>query len=60
LLKIDKTSRLKPVDLAPLIDAGLTPYRAIKKVSHLLGPSKSITVIGLGGLGFYPYSMLKS
>jgi alcohol dehydrogenase, propanol-preferring len=26
---------------------------AIKKVRHLLGPGKSIAVIGLGGLGFY-------
>jgi alcohol dehydrogenase, propanol-preferring len=53
LVKVDKASGLKPVDLAPLTDAGLTPYRAIKKVRHLLGPGKSIAVIGLGGLGFY-------
>lgn len=53
LVKVDKISGLRPVDLAPLTDAGLTPYRAIKKVRHLLGPGKSIAVIGLGGLGFY-------
>jgi propanol-preferring alcohol dehydrogenase len=53
LVKVDKTSGLTPVDLAPLTDAGLTPYRAIKKVRHLLGPGKSIAVIGLGGFGFY-------
>ena len=53
LVKVDKTSGLTPVDLAPLTDAGLTPYRAIKKVRHLLGPGKTIAVIGLGGLGFY-------
>jgi alcohol dehydrogenase, propanol-preferring len=53
LVKVDKTSGLTPVDLAPLTDAGLTPYRVIKKVRHLLGPGKSIVVIGLGGLGFY-------
>jgi alcohol dehydrogenase, propanol-preferring len=53
LVKVDKESGLRPADLAPLTDAGLTPYRAIKKVRHLLGPAKSIAVIGLGGLGFY-------
>jgi propanol-preferring alcohol dehydrogenase len=53
LVKVDKTSGLTPVDLAPLTDAGLTPYRAIKKVRHLLGAGKSIAIIGLGGLGFY-------
>jgi propanol-preferring alcohol dehydrogenase len=36
-----------------LTDAGITPYRAIKKIRHILGPGKSIAVIGLGGLGFY-------
>jgi propanol-preferring alcohol dehydrogenase len=53
LVKVDKTSGLTPVEIAPLTDAGLTPYRAIKKVRHLLGPGKSIAIIGLGGLGFY-------
>jgi alcohol dehydrogenase, propanol-preferring len=53
LVKVDKASGLIPVDLAPLTDAGLTPYRAVKKIRHLLGPGKSIAVIGLGGLGFY-------
>jgi NADPH:quinone reductase-like Zn-dependent oxidoreductase len=42
LVKVDATSGLSPVDLAPLTDAGLTPYRAIKKVRHLLGPGKSV------------------
>jgi len=53
LVKVDKASGFTPVDLAPLTDAGLTPYRAIRKVRHLLGPSRTIAVIGLGGLGFY-------
>ncbi|MFL6486086.1 MAG: hypothetical protein ACJ71D_05160 [Nitrososphaera sp.] len=46
-------SNLRPVALPTLADAGLTPYRAIKRVRHLLGPGKSVAVIGLGGLGFY-------
>ncbi len=53
LLRVDKSSGLTPVELAPLTDAGLTPYRAVKKVRHLLGPGKAIAVIGIGGLGFY-------
>ena len=53
LIKVDKKYRLKPEELAPLTDAGLTPYRAIKKVRHLLGPGTSIAVVGIGGLGSY-------
>jgi propanol-preferring alcohol dehydrogenase len=53
LIKIDKKYGLKPEELAPLTDAGVTPYRAIKKVRHLLGPGTSIAVFGIGGLGSY-------
>lgn len=41
-----------PVAAAPLSDAGLTPYHAIKKaLPTLAGGGKSALVIGLGGLG---------
>jgi propanol-preferring alcohol dehydrogenase len=54
LVKADnQDTSLKPEELAPLTDAGLTPYRAIKKVQHILGPNKNIAIIGIGGLGFY-------
>jgi alcohol dehydrogenase, propanol-preferring len=53
LVRVDKASGLTPGDLAPLTDAGLTPYRAIKRIRHLLGPGKTVAVIGMGGLGFY-------
>lgn len=53
LVKVEQDSSLKPEELAPLTDAGLTPYRAIKKVRQLLGPNKTIAIIGIGGLGFY-------
>jgi propanol-preferring alcohol dehydrogenase len=46
-------SKLTPEEMAPLTDAGLTPYRAVKKVSSLLGPGTSIAIIGMGGLGLY-------
>ncbi|HET7344578.1 MAG TPA: NAD(P)-dependent alcohol dehydrogenase [Nitrososphaeraceae archaeon] len=44
---------IKPEELAPLTDAGLTPYRAIKKIRHLLGPGTNIAIVGVGGLGSY-------
>jgi propanol-preferring alcohol dehydrogenase len=53
LVKVDSTSGLKPEEIAPLTDAGLTPYRAVKKIRHLLAPGKYIGVIGIGGLGSY-------
>lgn len=53
LIKVHLSAGMSPEKLAPLTDAGLTPYRAIKKVRHLLGPGKSIGIIGIGGLGSY-------
>jgi alcohol dehydrogenase, propanol-preferring len=46
-------------EIAPLTDAGLTPYRAIKKVRCMLGPGKSIAIVGIGGLGFYAIQYAK-
>jgi propanol-preferring alcohol dehydrogenase len=41
-----------PVAAAPLADAGLTPYHAIKNsLPHLAGGGRFALVIGLGGLG---------
>jgi alcohol dehydrogenase, propanol-preferring len=42
---------LDPADVAPLTDAGLTPYRAVKKVAGRLVGGDSALVIGAGGLG---------
>lgn len=44
---------LDPVQAAPLTDAGLTPYRALRKVLPLLGPASHLVTIGAGGLGQY-------
>jgi len=46
-------SKLCIEELAPLTDAGLTPYRTIKKIRHMLGPGNVISVMGIGGLGYY-------
>lgn len=51
LIKADK--RLSAEELAPLTDAGLTPYRALRRFRHLLLPGTSVGVVGIGGLGSY-------
>lgn len=47
--------------LAPLTDAGLTPYRALKKIRDAggLGPDRVIGVFGVGGLGSYAVQYAK-
>lgn len=42
---------LDPVQAAPLTDAGLTTYTALKPALPQLGPGSSAVVIGVGGLG---------
>jgi alcohol dehydrogenase, propanol-preferring len=49
---------LSPVDAAPLTDAGLTPYHAIKRSLSLLGAGSSSVVIGAGGLGHMAVQIL--
>jgi propanol-preferring alcohol dehydrogenase len=43
--------QLDPREAAPLSDAGLTSYHAVKRSVHLLGPGSTAVVIGAGGLG---------
>src|SRR4029079_1474495 len=59
LIKADK--RLKFEQIAPLTDAGLTPYRGIKKLrdAGALGPGRVIGVFGVGGLGSYAVQYAK-
>lgn len=50
-----------PVDAAPLADAGLTPYHAIKMaLPKLAGGGKHALVIGLGGLGLVAVQILRA
>jgi len=51
---------LDPVAAAPLADAGLTPYRAIRKVLPHLYPGAAVVVVGIGGLGHMALQILKS
>lgn len=45
---------------APLTDAGLTPYHAIKITSRNLGPGSTCVVIGVGGLGHMAIQILRA
>ncbi len=54
-----KAKGLDPKYVAPLTDAGLTPYRAVKKVRHLLNPNSFTLLFGVGGLGCYAIQYLK-
>lgn len=51
---------LDPVEAAPLTDAGLTPYHAIKRSLHLLVGGSTAVVIGAGGLGHLAIQILKA
>lgn len=53
LIKV--AGHLKFEELAPLTDAGVTPYRAIKKLrdAGALAPDRVLGVFGIGGLGGY-------
>jgi propanol-preferring alcohol dehydrogenase len=51
---------LNPRDVAPLSDAGLTSYHAIKRSLHLLGPGSTAAVIGAGGLGQMAIQILRT
>ncbi|MCS7108431.1 MAG: zinc-binding dehydrogenase [Sulfolobales archaeon] len=46
--------------LAPLACAGLTTYRAIKKLINYVGPDDYVAIVGLGGLGSYAVQWVKT
>ena len=50
---------LRPREAAPLTDAALTPYRAVRKALSFLEPDYFTLVIGLGGLGQYGLKLLR-
>jgi propanol-preferring alcohol dehydrogenase len=51
---------LHPRDAAPLADAGLTPYHAVKRSLQLLKPGSTAVVIGTGGLGQMAIQIIKA
>lgn len=51
---------LDPVEAAPLTDAGLTPYHAIRLSRERLAASSTVVVIGVGGLGHMGLQILRA
>jgi len=50
---------LDPVLAAPLTDAGITTYTAIKQALPVIWPGSTAVVIGVGGLGLYAVQFLR-
>jgi len=50
---------LEPVRAAPLADAGLTPYRAVRRAAPWLRPGCRVLIIGFGGLGQFALQYLR-
>jgi alcohol dehydrogenase, propanol-preferring len=50
---------LDPVHAAPLTDAALSPYHALKSELHRLVPGSQAVVIGVGGLGHVAVQLLR-
>ena len=57
LIKIDG---LDPYEVAPLLDAGLTAYRAVKQALPLLYPGAAIAILGVGNIGYYAVQIAKA
>lgn len=51
---------LEPVHAAPLTDAALTPYHAVRRSLPKLLPGSSAVVLGVGGLGHLAVQVLKA
>lgn len=51
---------LEPRQAAPLTDAGLTPYHAIRRSLPKLTPEATAVVIGVGGLGHMGVQILRA
>jgi propanol-preferring alcohol dehydrogenase len=50
---------LDPVRAAPLADAGVTPYRAVRRAERWLVPGARVLQIGCGGLGQFALQYLR-
>ena len=51
---------LDPVESAPLVDAALTPYRAIKSAKRRLDVNSTAVALGVGGLGQFAIQLLSA
>ncbi len=51
--------RTDPAPLAPLADAGLTAYHAVRRAVPELPPDGTAVVIGIGGIGYFALQLLR-
>lgn len=51
---------LDPVNAAPLTDAGLTPYHAVRRSWSKMTPDATVAVIGVGGLGHMAVQIIRA
>jgi propanol-preferring alcohol dehydrogenase len=51
---------MAPVLAAPLTDAGLTPYHAVRRSLGKLSPTSTAVVLGVGGLGHLAIQILRA
>jgi alcohol dehydrogenase, propanol-preferring len=51
---------LDPATAAPLTDAGLTPYHAIRRSWQKMTPTSTVVVVGVGGLGHVAVQLVKA
>ena len=56
---LSQSGDLDPVLAAPLTDAGITTYSAIKPALPAIWPGSTAVVIGVGGLGLYAVQFLR-
>ncbi len=52
--------KIDPLAAAPLSDAALTPYHAIKAALPQLTPDATVVVLGIGGLGHMAVQLLRA
>lgn len=50
---------LEPSAAAPLTDAGLTPYHAVRRSWQKMTPDATVVIIGVGGLGHMAVQIVK-
>ena len=58
-LLIKLPENLSPANAAPLTDAGLTPYHAVRRSLSKMLPESSVVCIGVGGLGHMGVQFVK-
>jgi propanol-preferring alcohol dehydrogenase len=51
---------LDPATAAPLTDAGLTPYHAVRRSWPKMTPESTVVIIGVGGLGHLAIQIVKA